>query len=79
MLAIYGDADFVTDEADHRRIADIVNGVHPGNAKLDVIPGIDRYLVSAAVATWLCERERCTESSRVPRVCRNPDTFLPRA
>jgi pimeloyl-ACP methyl ester carboxylesterase len=84
VLAIYGTADFVTDEADHRRIVDVVNGVHPGNAKLDVIAGMDHNLVnagspqaslersakggpapyderfSAAVATWLCERERCT-------------------
>jgi pimeloyl-ACP methyl ester carboxylesterase len=84
VLAVYGTADFVTDEADHRRIVDIVNGVHPGNAKLDVIAGMDHYLVnagspqasltrstnggatpyderfSAAVTTWLCERERCT-------------------
>ena len=81
VLAIYGTADFVTDEADHRRIVDIVNGAHPGNAKLDVIPGMDHYVVnagspkaslerkggpapyderfSAAVTTWLCERERC--------------------
>jgi pimeloyl-ACP methyl ester carboxylesterase len=47
VLAIYGDADFVTAEADHRRIVDIVNGLHPGTAKLDVIPGMDHYLVNA--------------------------------
>ena len=84
VLAIYGTADFVTDEGDHRRIVDVVNGVHPGTAKVVVIPGMDHYLVNAgsakaslersakggpavyderftaAVATWLCERERCT-------------------
>jgi pimeloyl-ACP methyl ester carboxylesterase len=88
VLAVYGTADFVTDEADHRRIVDIVNGVHPGAATLDVIPGMDHHLVnagsskaslersakggpapyderfSAAVATWLCERERCTPAPR---------------
>jgi pimeloyl-ACP methyl ester carboxylesterase len=83
VLAIYGTADFVTDEADHHRIVDIVNGAHPGNARIAVIPGMDHNLVNAgspkasldrsakggpapyderftaAVATWLCERERC--------------------
>jgi uncharacterized protein len=84
VLAIYGTADFVTGEADHQRIVDVVNGVHPGTARIVVIPGMDHYLVNAgspkaslersakggpalyderftgAVATWLCERERCT-------------------
>jgi pimeloyl-ACP methyl ester carboxylesterase len=88
VLAVYGTADFVTDEADHRRIVDIVNGVHPGAATLDVIPGMDHNLVNAgspkaslersakggpapyderfstAVATWLCERERCAPAPR---------------
>ena len=47
VLAIYGTADFVTDERDHQRIADIVNGVHPGNGRLVVIQGMDHYLVAA--------------------------------
>lgn len=41
--AIYGASDFITEEADHQRIVDIVNGVHPGNATLAVIPGMDHY------------------------------------
>jgi alpha-beta hydrolase superfamily lysophospholipase len=48
VLAIYGTSDFITDEADHRRIVDIVNGAHPGTAKLAVIDGMDHYLVPAA-------------------------------
>jgi len=86
VLAIYGTSDFVTDEADHKRIIDIVNAAHPGTAKLTVIDGMDHYLVpaasqraslervqkpaagpppkyderfSAAIASWLCEHERC--------------------
>ena len=47
VLAIYGTADFVTAEADHHRIVDVVNGVHPGSAKIVVIPGMDHYLVNA--------------------------------
>ncbi|MBV8368319.1 MAG: alpha/beta fold hydrolase [Candidatus Eremiobacteraeota bacterium] len=87
VLAVYGSADFVTDEADHKRIVDVVNGAHPGRAKLTVIDGMDHYLIpaasqraslervqqpaggappkyderfSAAIASWLCEHERCT-------------------
>ena len=56
VLAIYGTADFVTAEADHRRIVDIVNGVHPGNATLDVIPGMDHYLVNAGSPKASLER-----------------------
>jgi pimeloyl-ACP methyl ester carboxylesterase len=44
VLAIYGDADFVTDEADHRRIVAIVNASHPGAAALQVIAGMDHHL-----------------------------------
>lgn len=47
MLAIYRTADFVTDERDHERIADIVNCVHAGNGRLVVIPGMDHDLVAA--------------------------------
>jgi pimeloyl-ACP methyl ester carboxylesterase len=57
VLAIYGTADFVTDESDHHRIVDIVNGVHPGNAKLDVIPGMDHYLVNAGSPKASLERK----------------------
>lgn len=47
VFAIYGSADFVTDEADHRRIVDIVNQSRPGNARLVVIPGMDHHLTPA--------------------------------
>lgn len=47
VLAIYGSADFITDEADHRRIVDVVNGIHPGAAQLAVIDGMDHYLTPA--------------------------------
>jgi pimeloyl-ACP methyl ester carboxylesterase len=47
VLAIYGSGDFITDEADHRRLVAIVNGVHPGTARLEVIPGMDHYLTPA--------------------------------
>ena len=71
VLAIYGTADFVTDEADHHRIVDIVNGVHPGNAKLDVIPGMDHYLVNAGSPKASLERlkaaRRRTTSASAPR------------
>ena len=47
VLAVYGTGDFVTDERDHQRIVDIVNAVHPGNARLVVIPGMDHNLTPA--------------------------------
>jgi alpha-beta hydrolase superfamily lysophospholipase len=43
LLAIYGTADFVTTEADHRRIASIVNAIHPGAATLMLVPGMDHH------------------------------------
>jgi hypothetical protein len=86
VLVIYGHADFITDEGDHRRIAAIANAAHPGSATLAFIDDMDHYLVvsasqaasfarvrkaggagpyneklSATIAGWLCERERCTE------------------
>ncbi|HTA39891.1 MAG TPA: alpha/beta fold hydrolase [Candidatus Acidoferrales bacterium] len=86
VLAIYGRADFITDESDHRRIVAIANAAHPGSATLATIDDMDHYLVvspsqaasfarvrkagaagpyneklSATIAGWLCERERCTE------------------
>src|SRR6185312_10039645 len=47
-LVIYGTSDFVTDEADHRRLVDLVNGAHAGNAQLVVLPGMDHFLTHAA-------------------------------
>jgi hypothetical protein len=44
LLAIYGTADFVTVEADHQRIVDIVNATHPDSATLKVIDGMDHHL-----------------------------------
>jgi alpha-beta hydrolase superfamily lysophospholipase len=47
LLAIYGGGDYVTAEADHRRIVGIVNRRHPGSAELTVIPGMDHELEAA--------------------------------
>lgn len=44
LLAIYGSGDFVTAEADHRRIVDIVNANHRGAATLKIIDGMDHHL-----------------------------------
>ena len=43
VLAVYGTADFVTAEDDHRRIVDIVNRSHPGTAALSLVPGMDHH------------------------------------
>lgn len=48
VLAIYGTADFITTQADHQRIVDIVNASRPGTATLTVIKGMDHHLDSAA-------------------------------
>jgi uncharacterized protein len=44
LLAIYGTGDFVTAEADHRRIVDIVNASHPGAATLKLVADMDHHL-----------------------------------
>ncbi|MBV9103923.1 MAG: alpha/beta fold hydrolase [Candidatus Eremiobacteraeota bacterium] len=44
VLVVYGTSDFITAEEDHRRIADIVNGVHPSRAEFHSIAGMDHYL-----------------------------------
>jgi uncharacterized protein len=44
LLVIYGTGDFVTAEADHRRIVDIANAAHPGLATLKLIDGMDHHL-----------------------------------
>jgi alpha-beta hydrolase superfamily lysophospholipase len=44
VLAIYGTADFITAESDHRRIAAIVNAQHPGSAQVRLIEGMDHHL-----------------------------------
>jgi hypothetical protein len=49
-LVIYGDADFVTTETDHRRIAGIVNAAHPGTATLRMVAGMDHHLDFAGTA-----------------------------
>lgn len=40
-LAVHGGSDFVTYDADHKLIADIVNRGHPGWGKWQVLPGSD--------------------------------------
>lgn len=47
VLAIYGTGDFVTADADHRRIVDIVNTRRPGEATLKLIEGMDHHLDAA--------------------------------
>jgi len=44
VLAVYGTADFVTAEAEHQRIVDIVNATHPNAATLTLIQGMDHHL-----------------------------------
>ena len=44
VLALYGTADFITTESDHRRIAAIVNALHPGSAQVRLIEGMDHHL-----------------------------------
>jgi alpha-beta hydrolase superfamily lysophospholipase len=57
-LVIYGTSDFITDEPDHRRLVDLVNGVHPGNAQLALLPGMDHFLAHAATQAASMQRER---------------------
>jgi uncharacterized protein len=48
VLAIYGRSDFVTEEADHQRIVDVVNAAHPGSATFVAIDGMDHYFSKQA-------------------------------
>jgi uncharacterized protein len=47
VLVIYGRADYITDEADHRYIADVVNVMHSERATLSIIDDMDHYLGTA--------------------------------
>ena len=47
VLAIYGSGDFITTQADHQRIVDIVNAKKPGTAALQLIEGMDHHLDAA--------------------------------
>lgn len=48
-LLIYGTSDYVTDEADHIRLRDLVNADHPNAATLAVLEGVNHGLrVSAS-------------------------------
>lgn len=47
VLALYGAADFVSFEDDHRGIVDTVNHARPGRAELRVLPGIDHWFRQA--------------------------------
>jgi pimeloyl-ACP methyl ester carboxylesterase len=48
VLVLYGESDFVTEEADHVRIAQVVNAAHPQRATLRNIDGMDHLLFRAA-------------------------------
>ncbi len=48
VLAVYGTSDFETELADHQRIIDVVNAVHPRSATLVVIPAMSHGLGRAA-------------------------------
>ncbi|MBY0566209.1 MAG: alpha/beta fold hydrolase [Hyphomonadaceae bacterium] len=46
-LLIYGESDYVTNRADHERLAAIVNAGNPGAAEVVLLPGVDHYLAEA--------------------------------
>ncbi|WP_338831813.1 PDZ domain-containing protein [Bradyrhizobium sp. 27S5] len=48
VLVVYGNADFITGEADSRAILQNVNSVHPGRGELRIIDHMDHYLTDAA-------------------------------
>jgi uncharacterized protein len=48
VLAIYGRSDFVTEQADHQRIVDVVNAAHPSSATFVAIDGMDHYFSKQA-------------------------------
>lgn len=47
VLVVYGRSDVVTEEADHRRIVDVINGRHPHSATFRAIEGMDHLLFVA--------------------------------
>jgi pimeloyl-ACP methyl ester carboxylesterase len=48
VLAIHGASDFVTEDEDHQRIAQVVNVRHPGSAAYVSISGMDHLLFRAS-------------------------------
>lgn len=44
VLVLYGTADFVTAEAEHRRIVDMVNAARPGSVSFQILQGMDHHL-----------------------------------
>ncbi|WP_156944284.1 PDZ domain-containing protein [Bradyrhizobium sp. Ec3.3] len=48
VLVVYGNADFITSEADSRAILEDVNRAHPGRGELRIIDHMDHYLTDAA-------------------------------
>ncbi|HLI94896.1 MAG TPA: aspartyl protease family protein [Candidatus Baltobacteraceae bacterium] len=47
VLAVYGTSDFVTEQADHERIVDVVSSRHAGSATFVSIKNMDHLLFSA--------------------------------
>lgn len=65
VLALYGTSDFITVEADHRRIVDIVNSREPGSASLILLEGMDHYLDAAGPLQQAYDR-RVKERASIP-------------
>jgi len=64
VLVIYGRADFETDEADHARIAAIVNASRPGAATYQVIDDMDHLLTTAS--SQQASYDAATTGKRLP-------------
>ncbi|MBV8828560.1 MAG: alpha/beta fold hydrolase [Acidobacteriaceae bacterium] len=56
VLVLYGTADFVTAETEHKRIVDIVNAEHAGSASFQVVQGMDHHLELMGTATDAYDR-----------------------
>ena len=77
VLVIYGRADFVTDETDHRYIADVVNVMHSERATLAIIDDMDHYLGTANSQRQSYDNDRMgTPSTYNPAFSRTILTWL---
>jgi pimeloyl-ACP methyl ester carboxylesterase len=50
VLALWGKAEYVSTESDHRMLADLINKAHPGRGKFEALDGMDHGFYVAASA-----------------------------
>jgi len=72
VLVLYGTADFVTAEAEHRRIVDMVNAARPGSVSFQILQGMDHHLELMGTPQEAYDRRvKRHEMVHMRRICRS--------